>query len=202
MEKTRKTRRILLFVLVGIVAITTIAFAAIQTTLRIVGTAEMQTISWEVKFENLSSSPSLVGGAGVITAPSISSNYTQISGFNLKLTKPNDSVAYTFDVTNSGTLDAKIGTFTKKNPVCVGLSEIPANKTVDETLVCDNLNYSLTYSLGGDAVSTGDKLAAGVTKNLTLVVSYGDEDDTQEILPEAYVEIADLDITILYIKDN
>lgn len=190
MEKKRLINLLVLAGLVfGIIGIT-VAFAAIQTTLQITGTATMNTATWGVKFENLSS-PTLGGDASVTTAPTLAD--TSIGTFAVEITNSGDSVAYTFDVTNTGSLDAKIGTFTKAaSPTCTGTSVTQAE--ADATTVCSNLTYTLTYTSGGSAVAANDTLASGETKNMTLTLSYsgGITDDD--------VNITGLGITIIYIE--
>lgn len=193
MEKKRLINIIILTVLiVGVVGIT-VVFAAIQSTLNITGTATMQTASWEVKFENLSA-PQLTGAASVTTAPTLSN--TSIGTFDVVVTKPGDSITYTFDVTNTGDLDGKIGTFVKAaSPTCTGVSATLAE--ADAALVCAALTYTLKYTLGGATVAQGDTLALGTTKNMTLTLSYGGDS-----LPSDDVNITGLDITMIYVEDN
>ena len=170
----------------------TVAFAAIQTTLQISGTATMNTATWDVKFQNLSA-PTLTGNASVTTAQTLTS--TVIGTYAVELTKPGDSVTYTFDVTNSGSLPAVIGTYTKAaTPTCTGTG---GNAVADAALICADLTYTLTYTSGGAAVAQGDTLAASQTKNLTLKISYDGED-----LPTDDVNITDMGITIVYVEDN
>jgi hypothetical protein len=170
----------------------TVAFAAIQTTLNIQGTATINTATWDVKFQNLSA-PVLTGNASVTTAPTLIN--TLIGTYAVQLTKPGDSVAYTFDVTNTGSLDALIGTYAKaSSPSCTGTG---ANAVADASLVCGNLTYTLKYTSGGTNVAQSDTLAAGQTKNLTLKLSYDGGN-----LPTDDVNITDLDISIVYVEDN
>ncbi len=190
MEKKRVINLLVLAGLVfGIIGIT-VAFAAIQTTLQITGTATMNTATWGVKFENLSS-PALTGSASVTTAPTLAD--TSIGAFAVEITKPGDAIVYTFDVTNTGSLNAKIGTFTKAaNPTCTGTSVTQAE--ADATTVCSGLTYTLTYTNGGATVAANDTLASGQTKNMTLTLSYSGG------LTDDDVNITGLGITIIYIE--
>lgn len=193
MTKRRSINILVLGALVlGAVAIT-VAFAAIQTTLQIQGTATMNTATWDVKFQNLSA-PTLTGAASVGTAPTLAS--TLIGTYAVVVTKPGDSITYTFDVTNTGSLDAIIGTYTKAaTPTCTGVSATEA--AADAALVCAGLTYTLKYTSGGANVALNDTLAAGQTKNLTLKLSYDGAS-----LPTDDVNITGLDISMVYVEDN
>ena len=159
-----------------------------STTLRINGSANMETAHWKVRFKNLSS-PTIAGQASVIQAPSLSD--TVIETYSVKLTRPGDSVTYTFDVTNeSADMNAIIGTFTKPAPTCTGTN---TNATSDASTVCSNLVYTLKYTSNNELVGEGDTLNAGETKNLTLTIGYNGSS-----LPTNDVEITGLNIAIVY----
>ena len=96
-----------------------IGFATFTETLRIEGSATVQTSTWKVKFTNLSA-PNLLGTATVVTAPTINTNDTTISTYDVKLSKPVDSVSYTFDVANTGTYNAKLTSINIPTPTCNG----------------------------------------------------------------------------------
>lgn len=192
MEKRRLVNLLVLAGLIVVIAGITIGYAAIQTTLEISGTATMNTATWGVKFANLSA-PQLTGDASVTTAPTLED--TTLGTFAVVITKPGDSITYTFNVTNTGSLDAIIGTFTKAlTPTCEGLSVTQA--AADATTVCSGLTYTLKYTSGGANVAENDTLAAGQTKNLTLTLSYSGG------LTEDDVNITGLGITIIYVEDN
>ncbi len=195
MEKGRKTKAVAIVALIVAVLGLTVAFAALSTTLTINGTAEVNTATWDIHFENLSSAVT-TGDATETTAPTIqvganSKPNTKIGDFKVQLTKPGDSVTYTFDVKNTGTIDATLGTLTLGTPQCTSIAEPTVEN--DATIVCDNLTYELTYTDGGAKVTQGDALNKGETKNLTLKLSFdGDQ------LPSDDVSIDGLDVTMIY----
>lgn len=189
MDKNRQLKVIAIVALCIAVIGLSVAYAAMSTSLKINGTATMNTASWSIKFANLSE-VAKTGTANVVTAPTLSD--THIGDYNVELTKPGDSITYTFDVMNTGTLDAIMSTFTKAaKPTCTGVST--TNATADATIVCNNLSYTLTYTASNEAVKANDTLAAGETKNLTLKLSY----DGNE-LPSDDVNVSGLDITMIY----
>jgi len=191
MGRERTTKIIAAGALVIAIIGLTVGFAAMSTTLQITGTAEMNPATWDIRFGNLSA-PTIVGGATVLQSPTLSN--TMISNFRLSLTKPGDSVTYTFDVTNLGNIDAELSSITPLAPTCVGTG---AAATADATLVCNNIAYTLTYTANGAPVQASDTLNAGQTRNMTLRLVYS---STATQLPAALVNINSLDITKVYVQ--
>ena len=214
MEKQRGIRTLSIVALFVAVIGLSVAFAAMSRTLQINGTATIATAKWDIHFENLvgpgvdGAEAKGTGAATVEKAPSISDSAngesTVIGDYKVTLTKPGDSVTYNFKVTNEGTINAKIGTFTKTAPVCNPATDVKDGDATateeDAALVCGNLTYTLTYKDTGAAVAADDTLAAGETKDLVLKLIYNDEATT---LPTANtdVEITGLDITMVYVQD-
>ncbi len=166
-----------------------IGFAAMSSTLTVSGQAEVVPASWKIKFKELSSA-TIAGAAEVVTAPQIVSD-THIGDYDIKLSKPGDSVTYTFKVANEGTIDAELSSYTFATPTFTGTG---ATASADETIVRNNLVYSLTYS-DGTAVQVNDELAKETSKTLKLTVGY---DANATDLPTAKVDISGMDITFTY----
>ena len=196
MEKETRIKTLSLVALIVAVLGLTVAFASLSQTLTINGTASVDAATWDIHFANLSEAV-VTGDAYVTTDPTIEAGSdgkanTVIGDYELVLTKPGDSISYTFDVTNAGTIDASLSKLTKAlTPTC------SSNASVDEdaTIVCDGLTYTLTYTDGGQTVSQGDALNKGETKNMTLKLAY-DSDK----LPSDDVTISDLGITLNYVQ--
>lgn len=176
------------------VLLMTIGFAALSTNLTINGTGTVKSSTWDIHFENLSSSVK-VGEANEITPPTLSpTNTTSISGFSVSLRKISDSISYTFDVVNDGSYNAKISSIALDTPICTGNG---SNATTDANNVCKYLVYTLTYS-DGTAVQKDDRLEKGQSKSMTLKISYGNENVTAQELAKSDVSISNLDIIINY----
>ena len=190
MEKERKVKYLSIVALIVAVVGLGVAFAAMSTTLTINGTATMDTAKWDIHFENLSE-VKLGGFATETVKPTLAA--TKIGDYAVTLTRPGDSATYTFDVVNDGTIDAKLGTYTKSAPVFTATSTTAAE--ADVATVQGNLIYKLTYTDTGVEVAQDDILGQGETKNLTLHIEY-DKDATT--LPSAKVEITGMDITMVY----
>lgn len=196
MEKERKIKALSLVALVVAVIGLTVAFAALSQTLTINGSANIDAATWDIHFANLSTGAT-TGGASVVKEPSIKSNAdgkasTVIGDYDVILTKPGDSITYTFDVNNAGTVDARLSVLTKASTLTC---ESNVGVDNDATIVCDGLTYSLTYTDSKKAVAQGDELNVGETKNMTLKLSY----DSDE-LPSDDVIISDLGITLNYVQ--
>lgn len=167
-----------------------IGFAAMSTDLTINGSAEVVPASWDIKFKDLSS-PTIAGDAEVTTAPTITSD-THIGNYAVKLTKPGDSVTYTFKVANDGTIDAKLTDFIKATPTFTGTG---ATASADATIVQNNFEYTVTYSDDTAITKNTDELDAESYKTVKLVVGY--KADATE-LPTNTVTISGLDVTFTY----
>ena len=167
-----------------------IGFAAMSTELTIGGSTTVTPASWKIKFQNLAKASG--DNSLITTAPQITSD-THIGDYALVLTKPGDKVEYTFEVANTGTLDAVLNTYTFATPTITGTG---ATADADAAIVTSNLVYTLTYNdAGKTAVQVGDTLAHGTTKELILTVEYP---ASAETLPAAEVSITGMDVTFVY----
>lgn len=165
MEKERGFRIIAVIALMVAVVGLTIGYAAYSSTLRINGTANVDPSSWNVKFA-YKTGDSLVAattGKAVVTTQATLSD-TQVSGFNATLKAPGDSITYNFVVTNAGSLDAKLSTFTMGNISCAPASE--SATTEEANAICSELSYTLT------GVTEGETLAANASSDLTLKLEW------------------------------
>ena len=188
-----KTKYITLGIaLVAFLLCGTIVFASFTQQLDIQGKATVKKSSWSIKFANLQPVVK-TGTATEVTEPTINTNDTKISEYDVTLTTPGDSVSYSFDVVNAGTFNAKISSITIPTPSCEGNG---TNAATDATNVCDNLTYTLTYA-DGSPIAVGDALNAGATKSLKLTLTYSSS-ITANLLPTDDVAISNLAIAIIY----
>ena len=156
MEKERRTKTLVVVVLLVVIAGLTVAFAALSTTLNINGTAYLDAAKWGIRFENLSS-PTKIGSANVTgTAKIEETNAASITSMNVGLSIPGDKVTYTVDLANKGTINAKID-------------------NIEKTQLTSEQQRYLTFKVtdkDGREVSEGDILSAGETKNLTITIEF------------------------------
>ena len=156
MEKERRTKALVIVVLLVVIAGLTVAFAALSTTLNINGTAYLDAAKWGIRFENLSS-PTKIGSATTTgTAKIEETKAAEITGINVSLSTPGDKVTYTVDLVNKGTINAKID-------------------NIEKTVLTSEQQRYLTFKVtdkDGREVSEGDILSAGETRSLTITIEF------------------------------
>ena len=160
MEKERRTKALVLSALVVVVATLSIAFASLSRTLSINGIGKMDTASWSVYFDNLSSAK-ITRGAKEVGKPNISTIDNGILEIiNVKLSNPKDEISYPVDIVNDGTIDAEI-TMIKD----IELTDV--QKKVFE--------FKVTYTDTGEVLKDGDLLPKKTTKNITINIKFKDD---------------------------
>ena len=166
MEKERRTKTLVVVVLLIVIAGLTVAFAALSTTLNINGTVYLDAAKWGIKFENLSE-PVKVGTATTTGMAKIEETKSaEINGINVSLSTPGDKVVYTVDLVNEGTINAKIDKI-EKTKLTSGQQKYLTFKVTDKD---------------GIEVSECDILSAGETRSLTITIEFI-KDLTKEDLP-------------------
>ena len=126
---------------IALVAMIGIVYAAYSQNLNINGDATVKANSWNVHFANLSEAQ-LIGEAKQLTAPTIKNNSTTIGDYSVLLSKPGDSVTYSFDVVNDGTFNAGLDKINISRPTCTGTGE---SAEEDATKVCEHLQYYIYH---------------------------------------------------------
>ena len=166
MEKERRTKALVIVVMLIVVAGLTVAFASLSSILNIKGTAYLDAAKWGIKFENLSE-PVKTGTARVTgTATIEEAKSAEISNINVNLSTPGDKVVYTVDLVNEGTINAKID-------------------KIEKTELTEEQQKYLTFKVTDkdyNEVSKGDILSSGETKKLIITIEFI-KDLTKEDLP-------------------
>lgn len=172
MEKERGAKVIAIVALLIAVVGLTVGYAAYSSTLTINGTATVDPASWKVNFGYKDGTTSLTGTktghATETTAPTLAD--TTISGFDVTLKAPGDSVTYNFLIKNSGTLNAELASFTMGTLTCAPNASSNISQE-DATELCGELKYTLTYA-DGSTITTGTTLDAGDSKELVLKLEW------------------------------
>ncbi len=120
-ENKQKNIKIMAFIaLIVSVLSLAIAYTAMSKTAKINKNSDITDARWNVHFDSLESKT--YGSAKIIKYPSFKNDKTYIGDFSISLTKPGDSVLFTYDVINSGSLKAKyektlINDMEKKNKI-------------------------------------------------------------------------------------
>lgn len=175
-QESKKFLMIVLGVLLLSVFGLSIAYAILNVTLNISGSAKVTSADWDISIENVSIVTE--GSASVLKQPVIDD--TEIKDFNVSLTKPGDAIYITFYVTNNGSIDAKFVNSTLH--------------TVDYGVYKD---YMMTYFKVGLTTPEEVNLASGESRMFMYEISWDSMADT---LPgnNAPIEINNLGATILY----
>ena len=164
-SKTGRIQNVILGVLAVSLISLTIAYAQLTQRLNINGTAKSKSNTWDIHFENLKST---VTGNATLSQDNpltIISNSTTISGSVGNLSLPGDSIVYTFDIANKGTISAQLSA----DPI-ISTPECSSNDETGATIVCENVIYTLTYADGSE-IKTGDVLEKGEKKAAKLTLS-------------------------------
>ena len=187
-----------------------IGYSALSTTLKINGVANVDGMSFKIEFQNLSEA-SLTGNAVKITDPVISEDKTELKSYNVNFLDPGDSISYTFQIANNGTINAKLSEILKDTISCEGYGN-GEQATIDANNVCANLEYTLKYaneekhyndnnlnvSMSND-IEVNDVLNAGDVKDMILTLKYKSPVDGATIEePQDDVSISGLGISLTY----
>ena len=129
-RKTIKMSLLMLILLLGI------GFAALTANLKINGTVDVTSSSWDVHFENVQIT---TGSVTATTVPTSDDATTTEMTYAVNFTKPGDFYEFTTDVVNDGSIDAMVDVVTNK----VYSSDGETERTLPEYL-----KSSVTYDDG------------------------------------------------------
>ncbi len=163
MKKNKK--RLSVLVLLILLAVVTVGYALLSSSLSINGTSQITSSTWDVHFENVSIT---TGSVAATAAPTIDTSKLNIS-YEVTLAKPGDFYEFTVDVKNAGSVAAKLSDL----PTLTGVS------TEQDVYT----NYTFTHT-DGTAIAKGETLAAGASKNFKVRVEY-DKNISASQLPTA-----------------
>lgn len=192
-SKENRVRNVVLGVLAVSLIGLTVAYAQLTQRLNINGTAKSKSNTWDIHFENLKSN---VTGNAVLSQDNpltIVSNSTTISGSVGNLSLPGDSIVYTFDIANKGTISAQLSA----DPI-ISTPECSSNDATGATVVCENVIYTLTYA-DGSKIKTGDILEKGEKKAAKLTISLK---NSMSAVPSAEVDITNIAAVLNYNQKN
>ena len=179
MNTRKKKRTKLLALMLVLIMLISIGYAALSTQLTINGDALVKAKSWNVHFANIVTN-SNNSVASVVTAPTLSNNNTTVT-WEVSMDTPGQMYEFNVDVVNEGTIDAMVQTAT--------------NSIVTSTLTAaqqEYLDYTIKYVNGAD-IEQYDKLAAGETKTITVKLLF-----KQDIDPEDLPQTAQSGISLSY----
>ena len=192
-SKENRVRNVVLSVLAVSLIGLTVAYAQLTQRLNINGTAKSKSNTWVIHFEILKST---VTGNAVLSQDNpltIVGNSTTISGSVGNLSLPGDSIVYTFDIANKGTISAQLSA----DPI-ISTPECSSNDATGATVVCENVIYTLTYA-DGSKIKTGDILEKGEKKAAKLTISLK---NSMSAVPSAEVDITNIAAVLNYNQKN
>ena len=158
MEKSDKKFRALAIAAICIAIVgVSVAYAALSTILNVNGTATVSTsTSWKIQFNNISTITT-TGNASTTREPALNSADSTILEWAAKFSAPGDSVSFTFQVKNGGSIDAVLDEVTK--------TIADANASVP---VASYFTYDVT--VGGQTITDG--LTEAITKRILKSTNY------------------------------
>lgn len=215
MEKERRIKILSIIALIVAVLGLTVAFAALSETLTINGTANVDAATWDIHFENLESS--IEGDASIVGEPQL--NETTINNINMIITKPNDTVSFSVNLKNAGTLNAKISSV-NISPLCTLTSPVEScdwdndGEVTEEDInkVNDNISFAVADGEDGSVLEENETLNAGQSRLIAFIFSYekiveidgsySNEDSYIEAteLPKRDLQFNNLSITINFVQ--
>lgn len=176
MKENKRTKYYIIVLL--LVLVMGIGYAAIQSTLNINGTAMIKISGWNVHFENLhvtDGSVAINTTAGDVAAAIEDTNKTSVD-YVVTLEKPGDFYEFTVEAVNGGTMDAKISSVVSK-----------MNNAVITTLPT-YLEYSVTNQ-DGTPIEVDHALNSGNRETYKVRVAYSQDLNPGDLptTPSSYV---------------
>ena len=150
-RKRKSTYKIFFLILVGM----TVGFAAINTTLQLIGTLNISRTTWNIHWEN----PTKVGGVTATQEVHLKSGDNTTVEYQVKLENPGDYYEFTVDAKNDGTIDGMITSISNK----VYENNVEVNPTY--------LESTITYT-DGTTIANNHLLASGEKETYKVKVQY------------------------------
>ena len=178
MYRYRKNKKRLYFTLLFLLAISIgVGYAYLTSNLKINGTTKISKNTWDIHFQDVTMINNTVSAAN----PTLTSSNTVVT-FSPTLKTPGDEYSFSVKVVNAGSIDAMLSEVVK-----TGVSTTQAKYT----------EFSVTY-LDGTEINVKDKLGAGKSLPLKVVVRYKD-DITAADLPSSDQTLS-LSLTLTYVQ--
>ncbi len=176
MRRIKKSKKAV-FIVIALMLLISIGYAAITTNLTIGGNATVKKQSFSVYFNNVQVNQSSVSGAKVTTAPSTSGTSTTTINWAVTLDTPGEFYEFNVDIVNGGTMDAMVNTAT---------NNIVSTLTQAQQAYLD---YTVTY-VNGAAIERYDKLAVGETKTITVRLEFKQDVNPEDLPTEGATGIS------------
>lgn len=173
--KNRQRLSVALVALFVVVIGLSVAYAALSTTLNItVNNVSVNNLTWSI---GISCSLTTSGGTSDTgrSCGAVSASGTSITIADSQLSKPGDYCLYTCTVSNSGGINATLGTISATVPTVTSGTESCSKSGA--TITCTNVKYQLCTAQSSGTCSTvlstsNGGVNAGNTKTVYLLMSY------------------------------
>lgn len=156
----------LIMILLAVVFVMAIGYAAFSTTLNINGTAQI-TSSWDVHIEDIAVNNEILDGKNI--SASVGQNNLSAT-FQAELVSPGSGVTYDVTIKNGGTLDAKLESITfvdsDNEAIVASYSGISQNDVIE---VGRTQTFTITVKFNESYTYTPEVTTGSVTMNLTYV---------------------------------
>ena len=151
-KKRKSTYKIFFLVIIGM----SLGFAAINTTLQLIGTLNISRTTWNIHWEN----PTKTGGVAATKDVALKENDNTTVEYQVKLSNPGDYYEFTVDAKNDGTIDGMITSISNK---------VYENNT--EVALPGYLESTITYA-DGTTIGSNHLLACGKKERYKVKVLY------------------------------
>lgn len=179
------SKSIILAVLGVILLGMSIAYATLSTALKINGTANVAATTWNIHFANVAVANTTTitkYNLGTLDENSSNTTGTKISGLKASLNNPADKLVVNFDIVNSGTIDAKLQSFSKSiiHSDQAGYSNTTYTITCKDTSLNEvtnnyvlqhgsSVNCVLTLMYNENASNFSDDITSTITANWNFI---------------------------------
>ena len=155
-RRYRRSNTNILYIILGLVVTAlfslTCVYAALGVSLKINGNAKITSANWDIRFENITTSP----GSVVPSKKPTVREFTQVD-FTATLNKPGDFLEFTVDIVNKGEIDAMIESIAKSPDLTA---------TQQKYLI-----YEIKYN-DGNSLGNKQLLKAGMYKTIKVRLAY------------------------------
>ena len=153
-RKRKSTYKVFFLVVVAM----TLGFAAINTTLQLIGTLNISRTTWNIHFENATKT----GGVNATTEVKLKDGDNTTVEYQVNLKNPGEYYEFTVDAKNDGTIDAMV----------TGISNKVYENSVEITKP-DYLDFIVSYG-DGTAIENNHLLASTKSETYKVKVMYKD----------------------------
>ena len=152
--KNKKRKNTMMLIIILVLAIS-VGFAALATTLKIIGTTNISKNAWNIYWDNIAHEKGVTPDEPTDIYDDEYGNVNTVVTWEVTFNKPGDFYEFEVDAVNAGTIDAEVLEIEKKYDNQV----IPANPTqANPSPLPDYIKYTVKYANGKD-IAIGDGLA-------------------------------------------